>query len=281
MAPFNERQLQCICSLFGRPWFERIWVRQEICLSTKAVVKCGNKEVDWALFRKGAYTLFPQPGDIWQFGMRKIPFLKISRLFQQLCRIRPGFIGYRDLRVEVYGTKSSNPHDIVYAVSSLVCAPDQTLNIQPDYTRPVADVYSDVVRGTILQRQSLKIFVTCELASKAPDIPSWVPDWSSPFKQVNLPWITWSACAWISPRFSLIGSHTRRVAGVEVSRVATARATNTGGHDSETSHQDMVELIRGWALRTTLIRRMGTGHPLNKLSKMSIIFGHPIITMNN
>lgn len=244
-APFNERQLQCLSLLFQRPWFERIWVRQEISLATQAIMKCGNKEVEWTLFRKGAYTLFRQPGDIWAVGNVRIPHLRLSRLIQQLCRIRPGFIGYRDLRVEVYGTKCKNPRDMVYAVLSLVCAPDQLLNIQPNYGDSVAKVYGDVVRDTILRRRSLKILVTCELSSKVLDIPSWIPDWSSPFKQVNLPWVTWSACAWISPRCRFMNNgRTFRVAGVEASRVATARATSTADHDSETSRQDMVDLIR-------------------------------------
>ncbi|KIN08291.1 hypothetical protein OIDMADRAFT_98373, partial [Oidiodendron maius Zn] len=34
----GRQELYCICSLFERPWFERIWIRQEIGLSTRALV---------------------------------------------------------------------------------------------------------------------------------------------------------------------------------------------------------------------------------------------------
>ncbi|KAJ4049780.1 hypothetical protein NW756_006417 [Fusarium oxysporum] len=248
-APFNDQELHSICSLFERPWFERIWVRQEIILSTVALVKCGSTEVDWNLFRKGAYVMFRQSSDIWHIWERNIAFIQSLRLVESLCRTRPGFLGYRDLRTDIRGTKSKDPRDMIYGVSSLLCGPDQGLGIQADYSKSVSEVYTDVVQRIIIQRRSLKILDTCELCSKVLDIPSWVPDWSSSLKQLNMPWGTWSACGWISakvnfPQDTFLGKRVLRVAGIRASRIANVRCAQTGNYDTEVSHNRMIKLIR-------------------------------------
>jgi hypothetical protein len=243
-APFNEQELHCICSLFERAWFERIWIRQEIGLSTRAPVKCGSTEVEWDSFRKGAYSIFRQPSDIWRIGERRLTYIRSLRLVEQLCRIRPGFLGYHNLRTDIRSSKSTDPRDMIYAVFSLLCEPDQRLGIQADYSKSVSDVYMEVVLKIITQRHSLKILHTCELSSKVLDIPSWVPDWSSPLKQLNLPWGTWSACGWISAQVKFLGQGVFRVAGVRASRIGEVRRAHTGDYESDVSHDEMVDLLR-------------------------------------
>ena len=47
-----------IFHLLDRPWFERLWVRQEITLaSSQAVVICGHDVISWNNFRKAVYVM--------------------------------------------------------------------------------------------------------------------------------------------------------------------------------------------------------------------------------
>ncbi|KAK3369681.1 heterokaryon incompatibility protein-domain-containing protein [Lasiosphaeria ovina] len=48
--PFNDMPLEYAAfrELVGRPWFERLWIRQEIILGSPAsVVQCGTDEISW------------------------------------------------------------------------------------------------------------------------------------------------------------------------------------------------------------------------------------------
>jgi len=132
----------------------------------------------------------------------------------------------------------------VYGVFSLLCDADTKLAIEADYSKPVSEVYTDIVRNIIDKRCSLKILETCELSSKVLNIPSWVPDWSSPIKQLNLPWGTWSACGWISAQFQFLQPDMLRVAGVRSSRISKVSVVHSGDYDSDISHEDFVCLLR-------------------------------------
>jgi hypothetical protein len=127
-----------------------------------------------------------QSSDIWGTRARRVGYMRSIRLVEQLCRRRPGFLGYRDLRINISGTKCFELQDMIYTLSSLLCEPDKRSGIQPDYSKSVAEVYTDVVRRTISEHHSLKILTACELSSRVLGIPSWVPDWSSPFKTTKL-----------------------------------------------------------------------------------------------
>lgn len=92
---------------------------------------------------------------------------------------------------------SKDPRDYVYAFlghftldaerSSAEDTGDGLAGIQPDYSRPVADVYIDVAIRGLTDASSLIILSTCHniqstnrnsrVIRRKMDLPSWVPDW--------------------------------------------------------------------------------------------------------
>ncbi|RYP33036.1 hypothetical protein DL767_004947 [Monosporascus sp. MG133] len=48
--PYSERDFRALGLLFNRPWFERLWVRQEVHASTHASLQCGSLLIDWRHF---------------------------------------------------------------------------------------------------------------------------------------------------------------------------------------------------------------------------------------
>lgn len=50
--PYTKVELMPLCHLFGRPWFERLWIQQEIRLAQSAVLLCGFHKLSWPALEK-------------------------------------------------------------------------------------------------------------------------------------------------------------------------------------------------------------------------------------
>ena len=62
LATRNIAVFKNVFHLLSRPWFERLWVRQEVHLRrTKAVVLCGRERDWWTSFHKGVSLLHCHP----------------------------------------------------------------------------------------------------------------------------------------------------------------------------------------------------------------------------
>jgi hypothetical protein len=55
--PYTKVKVVPLCHLFERPWFERLWIQQEIRLAQSAILICGFHKLSWMAFRKAAETL--------------------------------------------------------------------------------------------------------------------------------------------------------------------------------------------------------------------------------
>ncbi|KAF7504440.1 hypothetical protein GJ744_002244 [Endocarpon pusillum] len=101
-----------IAALLHRPWFSRMWIRQEVGYASKALVMCGDSEVDC----KALYWLL-----VWavQFDeaskMFLLPTWSLSAL-ESYCRtpLKP----FLELLVEYRQFESTDPRDKVFALLS-------------------------------------------------------------------------------------------------------------------------------------------------------------------
>lgn len=50
--PYRDDQLDPVCALLQRPYFERTWIRQEIYHAKHAIVQCEREEMRWEDFGK-------------------------------------------------------------------------------------------------------------------------------------------------------------------------------------------------------------------------------------
>jgi hypothetical protein len=76
------------------------------------------------------------------------------------------------------GHQSSELVDKIYGVYSILEILDVSMP-EPDYTVPVHLLCEEITIAIILQQQSLVIFEFLRSHSRIPDLPSWVPDWTS------------------------------------------------------------------------------------------------------
>lgn len=222
--PYEEGDKRAIISLLERPWFTRLWIRQEIALATGAAVLCGNTKTRWEWFRNGANYFCRK------LSTPSIPvdlrgtFASVAPLVMNLCDIADDYYWYESLRVKNEGVRSTDPRDAIYGVKSLMSPSDQKLDIQPNYALEAAAIFMDVcVR--IVERQGLMNFLhTCELSSiSVPNLPSWVPDWSRPMTAVRFIHPPWSASGFISANATYLGDRALRVSGILVDKIESIR----------------------------------------------------------
>jgi hypothetical protein len=52
---YSKREACSINALFGRSWFERLWIRQEVTLSKARILHCGTLSLTWKDFSAGLF----------------------------------------------------------------------------------------------------------------------------------------------------------------------------------------------------------------------------------
>lgn len=172
--PFNKTQISALEELLWRPWFERLWVVQEVLLSADAVVICGRQETT-ALSVKVTAALLAQKttmpsrcdGLSDSFPSRLVQILNV---FEE-TRHRPLLELVRDTR----RSKCADDRDRIYAVLSLA---SDVGDIEPDYSLSTIEVYRQLAIN-LMNRNQLKFLSYCELGSRMLNGPSWIPDWTT------------------------------------------------------------------------------------------------------
>ncbi|KAK3367713.1 heterokaryon incompatibility protein-domain-containing protein [Podospora didyma] len=157
-----------------QPWFNRVWVLQEVALAEVALVICGTQCVPWACFpvwwARNAVALdgLADPPPTLSYD----PIVKKrASLLHQLHNTRR--------------SRATDSRDKVYALIGLLSKEDR-IGILVDYNMPVWAVYTHVTRAIIARQSSLRV-LSGVLDPPEPGslvlldsskLPSWVPDWS-------------------------------------------------------------------------------------------------------
>ena len=196
----SNDMLEKMVHLLQRPYWTRLWIIQELVLSSKLTLLCGEEFTDMPetdSFNKTVRKLSVVPTN----RPESVPLLIFMRLSECFARLRlvaelrsrhlhresqanriwngtSGFIRARPL-LEFH--KATDPRDHVYGLLGLI-----DLDIVPDYSEKmtVADVYIEVARHC-LNMEPVDILSLAGTRngpddSTHLDMPSWVPDWRLP-----------------------------------------------------------------------------------------------------
>ena len=178
-APFDHETWISISQLLSRSWFSRLWVWQEVSLAYNgAMIICGKSTMAFDDFRKAIMSLFQRP--CWDGipGVRE----NINSSYQ-LCRPR-GAPTLQSILQDTTTAKCSDQRDRIYGVLNLV-EKSERFGIEPDYTKTTAQVFRDMMLSSISRTRGLNLVTCCELQDERVEIPSWVPNWSSPRRCVK------------------------------------------------------------------------------------------------
>jgi hypothetical protein len=187
-------------ALLLRSWWKRIWVVQEFAVAKDVVFLCGDVSLWWKFCYKGLDAVEKYKITLAEKGMRGNIGGKEYRKFMaetstisgilRLFRIRSAFGKKRKrnfslwelLTLKRFGMQASDSRDIVYALTGI--ADDAARkHVYPDYSKHTKDVYTQIAQTFLAEEKGrLRTLWLCSQPRQLPNLPSWVPDWSTLWK---------------------------------------------------------------------------------------------------
>ena len=171
---FDEITYASIVRLLNRPWFERLWVWQEVFLAEdRAVLVCGHKCIEWTSFRKAIILLYRRrkPNSIDKLTESVTRAFQIANSSDQ-----PSLM---TILRRTKGCKCTDQRGRIYAILNLIQMQDR-VHIRPDYSKSTRKVFEEVVLNNVFEAGRLSIITACEIhTTKLVGLPSWVQDWTN------------------------------------------------------------------------------------------------------
>ena len=178
--------------LYKRPWYDRLWVLQEVILAKDIDVLCGNRSMPWAAFASFAIKM-----------RELLPSSLINRFDVRPhdCSAKardPGFMSIRDMDAmrsnEVMGLKTpfstylsigqkrkvTNPLDRVYGLLGLLASEELVRCIDNRYDWEPWQGYLHFCKIYIERDPELALLSMAGCVSKPKELPSWCPNFDSP-----------------------------------------------------------------------------------------------------
>lgn len=177
ILPWFEDGLTAVYRLLNRPWFERLWMRQEIFLANpKALVCCGQSQVLWRDFRVAMCCSYVKP---------KRHFYQIEHFIRRLNYLRslvlqPAVPSLLDLGTWTRNASCGDPRDRVFFVRALMNERDRWICGPPDYSKDAGMIFQEIALR-FFKINGLSLLVVCGsgIQNDAISAPSWIPHWYS------------------------------------------------------------------------------------------------------
>ncbi|KLU92599.1 hypothetical protein MAPG_11544 [Magnaporthiopsis poae ATCC 64411] len=176
--PIDGRTWLAIDRLLSRPWFERMWIVQEVfCANRRAVVQCGRRVVRWLVSYRAVHAIAP-------FQRPRPPYISTAAMLRILCLTYDRLESRHGLLSRILsrsrGRKCSDERDRVYGLLALLSPAFRAAIRPPSYDVPTNDVFVDVTLAHIRHVRRLELLLSCNLAHRVADgVPSWVPNFST------------------------------------------------------------------------------------------------------
>lgn len=179
---------RALVALFQRPWWERVWIRQEVALSNVVTLMCGQKSVSMDVLSSALTAL----EYIERLGHRMPDFSPSSSIISwtyhpnQLTELRRNTnAGYSWVELErllpnARACKATDARDTVFSVLGL--ADPEVYPMYANYRSDLKDVLLAATRAVLTKENGLDILGACQNPEKQHNLPSWVPNLSEPWK---------------------------------------------------------------------------------------------------
>ncbi|CAM1507403.1 Fc.00g070440.m01.CDS01 [Cosmosporella sp. VM-42] len=248
----DEEPWAAFSDFFDRPWFQRIWIVQEILPARKAIFLCGANSIEWTVLNAAAQWYHYKAALVSKSHQRIVDGISLTVAMNIPWCARYGSEFHKDL----FGQKThatfkwplrslleqfrprlaTEPKDKVYAllgVSEMGTEfSGQGVDFTVDYSQSLREVFALATKAMIcsgdVAEDNLDIIMAARRRSTEADWPSWVPDWRSETGYgcewgIGHPLPTslnnWSGSKFGKHRFADSGnSHTLAVEGVVVGR---------------------------------------------------------------
>lgn len=187
----EERIIAELIHLLNRPWWSRAWIIQELAYAqSDPLIMYGNKYTRarnlhrlWEQFHEQQQTFSPDTSEsdgvnVWWESLKR----RQSNLLWR-ARFHPAMHSVAELLQATRGQQATDPRDKVFAFQSLMMEPMRS-TFAADYTKTTPVVYTRMAAYLLCIEKWDKMFLTFPLAG-SPELPSWVPDFSSPQDEMH------------------------------------------------------------------------------------------------
>lgn len=198
-----------IQGIFYRPWFQRVWILQEVSVARDPVFVCGKKRISMshltaAIFFYEIYVmeilkplqegtiLGPEERSTYQKFLEKLHTTTAGTVIGGRRKYKGELGGPESLFQLLYRTnvvtsslerlEATVDKDRVYALLG-ISKDALELGIMSDYSKSCQRVYIDTT-AALLEHGYLDVLALRQFPKKYPELPSWVPDWTA---QIHVP----------------------------------------------------------------------------------------------
>lgn len=197
---------------FADPWWERMWIVQEVVLAQTVTMIMGPWSVPWGRFAQAAtvalndelFSSFAEAtlptgefAHLWPViaGFQRVQGLGMIRLIVRGLGVWNGR-GRGEvisLLAFAFQYKATNPRDKVYGILGLLKTMGLTLGVRPRDDVSVCDVFMRTTEMICQQTGDLLFLEAVENNREVDyvrrfDLPSWTPDFAAPTKLLPVSW---------------------------------------------------------------------------------------------
>ncbi|RSL65147.1 hypothetical protein CEP53_003781 [Fusarium sp. AF-6] len=161
-----------ILRLLERPWFQRIWVLQEVAAARHVLIKCGPTEIDGYVFCSGlsALNLSYEAHPSLRPLIRSVSYLIRGAIFRPRCAISRSHRFSLDIcslgqLVDMYHTrKATERRDKVYALLGMCSDDPSTAGLSANYAISWGQLFQQLVNFFFSERVSVNTWDDEEVA---------------------------------------------------------------------------------------------------------------------
>lgn len=160
------------------PYFERVWVVQEVLVAKKAVIHFSEGVLGWDMLLEAYLWLLTNR--FWVPDLSVVnpqDGISMANILQKHRAMRNSTKKWRiyELVSQTAELKSTDPRDKIFALAGIAHDGE---GVDINYTQSPIEVFEDFARRTIISEKSLAILSDAQTANvedRGP--PSWVPRW--------------------------------------------------------------------------------------------------------
>ncbi|KAI4272794.1 MAG: hypothetical protein LQ337_005067 [Flavoplaca oasis] len=173
-----------LVTFFDHPWWRRVWVRQEIAMSRRASVLCGESSVDWEDVATIAHWLCVFTTDLddktryWGGTHHSGAYSGEDLQFFRKTLQNGGSLDFQTMLIHARSCEATIPLDRVFAILGMV---QNHIDMPIDYNMSAAEVAIAAFQRLALLNDGLDALIFSQNPTRKEGIPSWAPNIYSEF----------------------------------------------------------------------------------------------------
>lgn len=166
--------------------FGRVWIIQELSVSSDAIFECGDATISWGDFLIAVHYFTSTPTLEMLFPVGSLQFKQVTGLFVSFDSFKHlGGQGILELLKQHRSCDATLAKDKFFALHGIAndCG-TEILDLELDYRLDTKDVYIEIALAILLRSADLDILAVPRVVaglklSEGLELPSWVPNWSN------------------------------------------------------------------------------------------------------